>query len=218
MSVDYTALDFETANGYRGSPCAVGLIRVRDGRTVDEQRWLIRPPEQVDYFDPFNVGLHGINGAAVSHAPRWRELLPALVDYIGDDVVVSHNAGFDVGVIRYACAVDNIAWPEMHFLCTLVLARRAFRLPSYRLPFVTEVCGFQMSDHHDPLADARAVVGIVSSMAAEANASTLEELAAHHRLRIGYMGPGVFEGSVCTAAGSGRLVQSESNPAADPDG
>ena len=30
--LDYTALDFETANSYRGSPCAVGLVRVRDGQ------------------------------------------------------------------------------------------------------------------------------------------------------------------------------------------
>jgi hypothetical protein len=49
--LDYTALDFETANAYRGSPCAVGLVRVRDGRPVDEQRWLIHPPAKVDYFD-----------------------------------------------------------------------------------------------------------------------------------------------------------------------
>ena len=44
--------------------------------------------------------------------PALEGVLPAIVDYIGDDVVVAHNAGFDIGVIRYACAVDNIEWPE----------------------------------------------------------------------------------------------------------
>ncbi len=61
----------------------------------------------------------------VADAPRWCDVLPAIVDYIGDDVVVAHNAGFDIGVIRYACAVENIEWPALRFLCTLVTARRA---------------------------------------------------------------------------------------------
>ena len=69
--LDYTAIDFETANSYRGSPCAVGLVRVRDGQPVDEQRWLIRPPEQVDYFESFNTALHGIDVEAVRKATRW---------------------------------------------------------------------------------------------------------------------------------------------------
>jgi len=107
---------------------------------VDERRWLIRPPEQVDYFDVFNTALHGIDAETVKDAPRWNLVLPALVDYIDDDIVVAHNAGFDIGVIRYACAVDNIEWPDMHFLCTLVLrvqpvhlTHRAPLVPRYRM-------------------------------------------------------------------------------------
>ena len=36
MALDFTAIDFETANSYRGSPCSVGMVKVRDGRIVDE--------------------------------------------------------------------------------------------------------------------------------------------------------------------------------------
>jgi len=68
--VDFTAVDFETANSYRGSPCAVGLIRVRKGKAVDERRWLIRPPARVDHFNAFNTGLHGIDAEMVRSAPR----------------------------------------------------------------------------------------------------------------------------------------------------
>ena len=35
MSIDFVALDFETANRFRGSPCAIGLAVVRDGKIVD---------------------------------------------------------------------------------------------------------------------------------------------------------------------------------------
>lgn len=216
--LDFTTIDFETANGYRGSPCAVGLIRYRNGEPVDERRWLMRPPAQVDYFAPFNVALHGIDADMVRDASRWDVVLPAIVDYIGDDIVVAHNAGFDIGVIRYACAVDNIAWPEMRFLCTLVMARRALRLPSYRLPFVTAACGFEMEDHHDPLSDARAVGRIIVALAARDGITNVADLAAAHRMSIGQMSSGIYAGSVCTATGNGGLAFPGVNADADPEG
>lgn len=215
--LNYTAIDFETANSYRGSPCAVGLVRVRHGEPVDQQRWLIRPPEQVDYFDPFNTALHGIDAEVVRDAARWRTVLPALVTYIGDDVVVAHNAGFDIGVIRFACAVDNIEWPEMRFLCTMVMARRALSLPSYRLPFVAEFCGFKVREHHDPLTDALGVVGIIKALADEAGVQGLADLAGAHRMSIGSMCRGIYKGSVATGEGSRGFTPIEVNPDADPD-
>ena len=218
--LNYTAIDFETANGYRGSPCAVGLVRVRDGSPVDEVRWLMRPPEAVDHFDAFNTMVHGITADMVAGEPRWREVLPNILDFIGDDVVVSHNAGFDIGVVRYACAADNIGWPAMQFLCTLVLARRALSLPSYRLPFVVEALGAKIDLHHDPLADARAVVDIIDGLARANGAGDLDALAESVGVRIGRMNSGLYVGSVAKYSGGGtsRLSQAELNPDADPDG
>jgi len=215
--INYVALDFETANSYRGSPCAIGLVRVRNSVVVDEQRWLMRPPAQVDYFDAFNIYLHGITPDIVRGAPRWSEILPLLVEYIGDDVVLTHNAGFDIGVIRYACAVDGIPWPALRFLCTLVLARRALRLGSYRLPFVADALNVPFSDHHDPLADTRAVVGIVDGLLKLQGAPDLEALAESVKVVIGRMHPGSYSGSVGLSGNSG-LIKPVTNTAADPDG
>lgn len=218
--LNYTAIDFETANGYRGSPCAVGLVRVRDGSPVDQARWLMRPPAAVDYFDGFNTSIHGITEEMVAGEPRWRELLPRVLDFIGGDVVVAHNAGFDIGVIRYACAADNIEWPDMQFLCTLVLARRALRLPSYRLPFVVDALGGRIDLHHDPLVDAHAVVSIVDGLAEAKGVDDLEALAESVGVRIGRMRSGQYVGSVAKSSGGGGagLVRAELNPLADPDG
>ncbi len=216
--LDYTAIDFETANAYRGSPCAVGLVRVRDGVAVEERHQLVRPPEQADFFHDFNVWLHGITADDVASSPRWSDFVPELVDFIGDDVVVAHNAGFDIGVIRYACAADNIAWPSLRFLCTLTLSRLAFKLPSYSLPFVCNECGFEVGEHHDPLADAQAVVGIVRALAQREGAADLEALARSLGTRIGYMQTGLFTGQVSTATGAGKLVAAEANADADPNG
>ena len=215
---DYTAIDFETANSYRGSPCSVGLVRVRNGEVVDTRHWLIRPPEGADWFDTWNTALHGISADMVANAPRWKDILPEVVNFVGEDVLVAHNAGFDVGVIRYACAVDNIEWPEVRFLCTLVMARRSLALPTYRLPFLAESLGFELSDHHDALADATAVVELVARLAEQRGVTDLVGLAESVGVSIGRMGSGIYRGSVAVTSGGRGFTPVEVNAAADPSG
>lgn len=220
---DFTTIDFETANAYRGSPCSVGLVRVRDGQIVDTRHWLIRPPEGADWFDPWNVAIHGITAEMVANAHRWKEVLPLIVDFVGDDVLVAHNAAFDTGVMRYACEIDKIDWPEFKFLCTLVMSRHALALPTYRLPFVAESLGFVLEDHHDALADALAVVEIVLKLADRQEVNELAALADSVGVSVGTMGRGSYRGSarVTSAVGgaSGRgFTPVEVNSDADPGG
>ncbi len=219
--LDFTTIDFETANAFRGSPCSVGMVRVRDGKIVESRHWLIRPPAGADWFDGWNIAIHGITPEMVADAPRWKEILPAIVDFIGDDVVVAHNAGFDLGVVRYACALDNIEWPEMRFLCTLVMARRAMALPTYRLPFLAETMGIAFDDHHDALADATAVVDVAARLAEEQRAADLVELAGSLGVAIGRMGSGIYRGSVAVSSGghgARNFTPIEVNTDADPSG
>jgi DNA polymerase-3 subunit epsilon len=204
VSLDFTAVDFETANSYRGSPCSVGLVKVRDGQIVDESSTLIRPPAEFDHFDWFNTSVHGIRAEMVADAPPWRQVADWITSYIGSDVVVCHNAGFDVAVMRSACIADQIPWPSIDFLCTLVLARRAFRLPSYRLPFVAAECDVSLVSHHQARDDARCAALIAVAMARKQGADTLAELAGSFGVRIGHL-----EG--------GNYTPGASNPEANPD-
>ena len=114
--LDFTAIDFETANGFRGSPCAVGAVRVRDGVMVDRAEWLIRPPVGFDRFDPRNVRIHGITEDRVLDAPRFAQVYDELADFVGTDVLAAHNAGFDVGVIESGLE-ELLRWatPVYHF-------------------------------------------------------------------------------------------------------
>ena len=68
MPLDFTAIDFETANSSSASACAVGLARVRDGRVVASQGWLIQPPPGHDRFFELNIGIHGIRPEDVTVA------------------------------------------------------------------------------------------------------------------------------------------------------
>lgn len=176
MGLDFVALDFETANRSHSSACAVGAVRVRDGRIVEEFQSLIRPPDGHDTFEPGSVRVHGITPNHIVHAPRWPVLYPRLREFIGDDVVVGHNAAFDTSVLLNTCGAYDIDWPTLNVVCTLRLARAALHLPSYSLPWVAAHLDVAAFDHHDPLADARASALVLLALAAAAPAGSVDEL------------------------------------------
>ena len=70
MHDTWTAIDFETANRNQGSVCAVGLVRVTDGRIVDRYTTLVRPPAPVDHFEQDNIAVHGITPEHVAATAR----------------------------------------------------------------------------------------------------------------------------------------------------
>lgn len=219
MSLDFTAVDFETANRYRGSPCSVGLVKVRAGRIVNEFTTLIQPPATLNYFEYYNTTINHITADMVVGAPSWKQALSKIVDFSESDTLVCHNSGFDLSVIRGACTADRVPWPSADFLCTLVLARRAYRLPCYRLPFVAAQCGAEIEQHHQAGADARCTAMIAVAMASEQGAQTVIELAESLGVRTGHMEPPHHYRSSawCNPDGHGhKLIRPGVNPDADP--
>jgi DNA polymerase-3 subunit epsilon len=174
--LDFTAIDFETANGFRGSPCAVGLTKVRGGRIVEEASWLMRPPANHDHFDYHNVRIHGIRAEDVAGLPRFGELFPEIGAFIGDDILAAHNAAFDLGVIRSGLEVSGLPGPAYHYVCTVMLSRRCYSLVSNSLPFAAEEAGVPLVNHHDAAEDARACAGILIDIAARNTANSIAEL------------------------------------------
>ena len=177
MPLDFTAIDFETANSSSASACAVGLARVREGRVVATAGWLIQPPPGHDRFFELNIGIHGIRPDDVATAPTWVEQLDALTAFVGDDVLVAHNAGFDMRVLRSACA-------PYRYICSLQASRKTYDLDSYRLPSVAAAAGFLDFAHHDATADALACAHIMIDTALRAGADDIVELAMLLGLRV----------------------------------
>ncbi|MDA3147546.1 3'-5' exoribonuclease [Leucobacter sp. UCMA 4100] len=177
MPIDFTAIDFETANSSSASACQVGLVRVRGGAVVEREDWLIKPPEQHATFEPFNVHLHGVSEAMTRGAERWEEQLPRLLDFVGSDVVVAHNAGFDMGVIRASCSVTVQPTPKFKYLCSVQVSRKTYDIPSHSLPFAAAEAGFTEFQHHNALADAEACAAIIVDAAARAEAPDVTTLA-----------------------------------------
>jgi DNA polymerase-3 subunit epsilon len=193
VPLDFTAIDFETANGSAASACSVGLVKVRGGRVVDSAYWLIRPPLGHDRFVDWNIRIHGITPAMVADAPLWGEQLPDLVAFAEDDALVAHNAGFDMGVIRAACAATQLETPMFDYLCSLQVARKTYHLDSYRLPVAAMAAGFEDFEHHNALADSQACAAIVVHAAQRHGVGDLVGLAEASGCRMGRIGEPVAQ-------------------------
>ena len=196
MPLDFTAIDFETANGSPASACSVGLVKVRDGQVVDRIGWFIQPPFGHDHFVDWNIRIHGITPDMVVGAPNWTEQLVDLIAFCEDDILVAHNAGFDMGVIKAACAATGIATPSYSYMCSLQLARKTYTLDSYRLPMAAMAAGFEDFAHHDAVADSEACAAIMIHAADRWGAIDLVELSTLAGVRLSSTVP------VITAAAS----------------
>lgn len=178
MPLDFTAIDFETANSSPASACSVGLVRVRDGQVVAQTGWLIKPAAGHDEFNEWNIKIHGIHPHQVAGAATWAEQIDRLCAFAGADVLVAHNAGFDLNVLRRSCEVAGLDAPPYRSLCSLAVARKTYDLDSYRLPKAAAAAGFGDFPHHDALADARACAEIIIDAGRRAGTLDVDALGA----------------------------------------
>jgi DNA polymerase-3 subunit epsilon len=161
----FTAIDFETANRDPDSACAIGLVRVEDGRIVRRAYRLIRPWTRRFEF----TYLHGIAWRHVATARKFADVWPVIAGMCrGVDFVAAHNAAFDEGVLRACCARSGIAPGGLRFECTVQMARRELGIYPTGLAVVAERLGVTL-EHHNAAACAEIVMRARNQATAAAN-------------------------------------------------
>ena len=180
--MQFTAIDFETANSARGSACSVGLAVINDGKVTKKHYHLIRPDPL--YFEPINISIHGITARDVVTAPYFRDVWPTMLEQIKGPLV-AHNASFDMSVIRHELDADGTPYPEIDYFCTLVISRLTWpQFPAHNLDRVAQHLGISFN-HHDALEDARACALIAIEACKVQGVTSLHDLKDACGLRIG---------------------------------
>jgi len=222
MSLNFVAIDVETANSNRGSVCAFGVTIVENGYVTDSHQMLTTPPKEFDWFDGFNIGLHGIRPEDVMGAPSFAQRLADVLAIVGEQPVVAHNAAFDIGAIRMGCNADGLDWPTLSYACSLIMSRRSgLGLLSYRLPIVCDALGIPRGRHHSAGEDAQAAAEVVLALAARHGVGTLDDLVKTLQIRLGKITQTEWASCIQLYSGisgeGGRLRPPDANAAADPD-
>lgn len=154
----YIAFDVETPNRYNNRMSAIGIAVVEDGRIVDSFYSLVDPEQP---FDWFNTQLTGIDSEAVRGAPTFPKLWARIEPIMSSGLLVAHNAGFDMGVLKKCLGAYGILWqPQVRGLCTVLMGRRLLPGISHRLNDMCAHYGIRL-DHHRADSDSRACAEIL---------------------------------------------------------
>ena len=135
----------------------IGAVKVRGGEVIDHFSTFVNPKKPIPYQI---TKITSITDHMVISAPSIEEVLPSFLEFIGDGVLVAHNAGFDVRFIEQACRYQDIE-PDFLSIDTIALARILLpTLSKYKLDTVVKALGISLQNHHRAEDDARATAEI----------------------------------------------------------
>lgn len=170
----FVAIDFETANEKRNSPCALGLTVVEKGQILEEKYWLIKPPDM--RFSPINIWIHGIREEDVVNEREFNELWKEIKPYLDGAFVIAHNASFDISVLRNTLDTYNIEYPEFQYACTVNMSKNFYpNFSNHKLNTVCNILGYKFQHHHAG-EDATAAAFILKNIIEETGVDSVEEL------------------------------------------
>ena len=160
--VTFCVLDLETTGGNRNDDMIteVGIVKVRGGECLGTFQTLVNPGRAIP---PRISMLTGLTDVLVTPAPRIESVLPSLLSFLGDSVLVAHNAQFDVGFIR--AALRRAERPEWNgtVVDTVHLARRLVRdeVPNCKLGTLASRLRLDHQPSHRALDDALATTDLL---------------------------------------------------------
>ena len=163
IDTEYCVLDIETTGlSFRTNKITeLGAVIYKNGEIVKEFEHFVNPempiPEEV-------VEVTHITDEMVKDAPTIEEILPKFLEFIGDRVIVAHNADFDVGFIKYYA--EQLGYKlENTYIDSLRLAKDLFPdYKKYKLGIIAEKLGIKVDVAHRALDDVITLVKVFKVM------------------------------------------------------
>lgn len=176
--MSYVVVDIETTglSKTRHKITEIAALRVQKGMVKDEFHTLVNPEARIPSFI---TRLTGIDNELVKDAPTIKEVMPQFTDFMGNDILVAHNASFDHGFLMQNAMKAGLDF-DNYKLCTRKLANRLLpELPTKKLGALCEHFSITNIQAHRAKADALATVGVFNqfcNMLEEQNISTPEQI------------------------------------------
>jgi DNA polymerase-3 subunit epsilon len=189
--MEFLAIDFETANEKRNSPCALGIAVVKDHEVVEKHSWLIRPPEL--RFNGINTSIHGIYAKDVAKAPTFDRLWKEIKPLFAKPLLVAHNAPFDLSVLRATLDYYSIPYPQLNYGCSIIYAKQVWpHMPDHKLDTLSRHLKIKL-DHHNAGSDALACAMISLEAFRQAGVQKPEQIKTKLSVQSGRLYPGGYD-------------------------
>ena len=178
IDTTYCVLDLETTGfSFRTEKITeVGIMKYKNGEVIDSFETFVNPekpiPERV-------VEVTHITDDMVKDAPKIEEVFPKILEFVGDSVLVAHNADFDIGFLKHNASVLGYTLDNT-YLDTLRLAKDLFPdFKKYKLGLIAEKLGIKVEVAHRALDDVDTTVKvfrIMLDMLKEKKAKTVDDI------------------------------------------
>ena len=178
LDTEYCVLDIETTGlSFRTEKITeFGIMKYKNGEVIDSFECFVNPekpiPEEV-------VNITHITDEMVKDAPTIDQIMPKVLDFIGDSVLVAHNADFDIGFIKYNCKQLGLELNNT-YIDTLRLAKDLFPdYKKYKLGLIADNLGIKVEVAHRALDDVDTLVKVFQvmlKMLKEKGAKTLADI------------------------------------------
>ena len=159
LSQTFVVFDLETTgfSNKNDKITEIGAVKVKNFEIVDRFNELINPEKDISYKVQ---ELTGITNDLIKDKPTIEEILPRFMEFVGDSVLVAHNAEFDIGFINQKCKEMNIEFKNKS-VDTLMLSRILLpHLKRFKLNNLTKELGVPLHNHHRAVDDAAATAQI----------------------------------------------------------
>ncbi|BAU27709.1 DNA polymerase III catalytic subunit PolC type [Aneurinibacillus soli] len=129
-------------------------VKMKNGEIIDRYETFVNPHEPI----PLNIQqLTNITDDMVKDAPELDQAIREFVEFVGDAVLVAHNAKFDMGFLQASCKQVGLPPVNNPFLDTLELARFLYpTMRNHRLNTLADKFNVSLESHHRAVDDSEA--------------------------------------------------------------
>lgn len=178
IDTTYCVLDLETT-GFSATTekiTEIGIMKYKNGEVIDEFSCFVNPEKHI----PARVTeVTNITDEMVKDAETIDKVFPKMLEFLGDSVIVAHNAGFDVGFLKQNAKVLGYKF-DYTYLDTLSLAKDLFpEYKKYKLGKIADNLGIKVEVAHRALDDVDTTVKVFKvmlDMLKERGAKKLEDI------------------------------------------
>ncbi|UTR10832.1 PolC-type DNA polymerase III [Evansella sp. LMS18] len=175
----YIVFDVETTglSAVYNTIIELAAVKIKDGEIVDRFESFANPHEKLS---PLIIDLTGITDDMVENAPEVDEVVRDFHEWIGNDILVAHNASFDMAFINAAFKKIGLEKAKNPVIDTLELGRFLYpQFKNHRLNTLCKKFNIELVSHHRAIYDAEATGHLLWKMVKDA---AEKEITKHHEL------------------------------------
>jgi len=161
--LEYVVFDTETT-GLRLSQgdrvISISGVRIRRGRIVSAETFhtFVNPGRPIP---PESSKVHHIEDHMVATSPSMNQVYPKFVEFVGDSILVAHNAAFDKRCLDLAAAEAGLPRMDNPILDTLFLSYALHNdIEGHTLDAIAKRLGIVIEGRHSSMGDAQATAEI----------------------------------------------------------